>query len=142
MEERKIAINPCPLGDEEILSFYSIIFLLFLSGSLATFIRHQTFALARSPVGVQIQTDQDNVSQRSTRARVTDRPTDRPPCHSLAFPRFRQPLCATRLSSFVFVRRRLSRHPNVLFGNMSTSAQRSQSVTFSNVRPSVHLLQC
>ena len=84
MEERKIAINPCPLGDEEILSFYSIIFLLFLSGSLATFIRHQTLALARSPVGVQIQTDQDNVSQRSTRARVTDRPTDRPVTHLLS----------------------------------------------------------
>ena len=97
-----------------------------------------------------IETDQDNVSQSTLPARVSG---DRPVTHSLAF---FPPNSVVGRRAFVFLpfvfdpvhpRVRLSRHPNVLFGNMSPerTADRPQSVAFSNVRvprPSVPLLQC
>ena len=85
-----------------------------------------------------------SVSPRSPRARVSG---DRPVTHSLAF---FPPNSVVGRRAFVFLpfvfdpvhpRVRLSRHPNVLFGNMSSERQthRPQSVAFSNVRvrPSV-----
>ena len=134
-----------PPGEGEIKSLYPI------SSSYRFPSRWQPLSGIRRSRGSQFALRPiKTMSVHAARARVR-----RPPCHSLT--RFLPPtlLCAARLSSFpppfvfdpvVHPRVRLSRHPNVLFGNMSSerTADRPQSVAFSNVRvrPSVPLLQC
>ena len=131
-EREELSINPC------------VIFLFFLSYSLW----QPLSGIKRARVGsVHIQTDQDNVSQR---VRVTDRPT----ATALSLTRPIPSAAAAQRHAFAFLRLRrslsvrLSRHPNVLFGNMSTDrpTDRPQSHLAKSaarfVCPSVPLLQC
>ena len=128
----EISINP----------YHSV---LLLSSSLPTFIRHQTLALA----GRRSDSDRSRQCQSTLRGseRVSPPPAPVRPAPALSLTRsLAFPIPSVhRLSSFLpsFVRLRLSRHPNVLFGNMSTDrpTDRPQSHLAKSaarfVRPSV-----
>ena len=123
-EREELSINPC------------VIFLFFLSYSLW----QPLSGIKRARVGsVHIQTDQDNVSQR---VRVTDRPT----ATALSLTRPIPSAAAAQRHAFAFLRLRRSLSvclvTRMSFLATCRATERPTSVTFSNVRPSVPLLQC